>query len=60
MATFKLVADVEFEAESLDDAAFKLINHFMAVGNIQSWEVDIHGKQEFLDLTGEISLRKES
>jgi hypothetical protein len=58
MAKFLFKVDTVFEADSLDDACMKLIEHFMKVGDWATWEVDIEARPTFLDHAGSFDLRK--
>mgnify|MGYP006348220565 CR=1 FL=1 len=60
MTTFKLKVDATFEADSLEDACFQLIAHFMRVGDIASHDVDSCSLEpEFLEHVGTFDMRKE-
>lgn len=59
MKMFHLKVDTVFEAEDLEDACFKLIEHFMKVGDVKDWEVDVSARPLTLDHVGSFSLAPE-
>lgn len=59
MKTFHLKVDTVFEAEDLDDACFKLIEHVMDIGEIASWEVDAGCRPTPMNHAGSFSLAPE-
>lgn len=60
MATFKLKVNTEFEADDLESACFQLIAHFMRVGDIKCYDIDLCSLEPaFLDHVGSFDLHKE-